>query len=111
MVRHALAEILVREEIADEHLTAGHVTVTEARMSPDLRHATIYVRPFAVADDGGTALLAALKKNVRFLRGEVAKRVDLKFAPDLVFRIDETFDEASRIDALLRSPSVRRDLD
>lgn len=105
-----MAEILVREEIVDEHLSSGNLTVTEARMSPDLRHATIYVRPFAVADDGGTALLVALRQHVRFLRGEVAKRVNLKFAPDLVFRMDETFDEANKIDALLRSPTVRRDL-
>ena len=108
-VRHALAEMLVREMIADPVLTGGHVTVTEAKMSPDLRHATVYVRPFAAGD--GAALLAALKRHHRFLRGELAKHVDLKFMPDLVFRIDPSFDEADRIDALLRSPDVARDLD
>jgi ribosome-binding factor A len=111
MVRHRLADILARELVADPALEGGHVTVTEAKMAPDLRHATIYVRPFGADGKDSAALLVALRRHARFLRGELAKHVDLKFMPELVFRIDETFDEASRIDALLRSPNVARDLD
>ena len=111
MVRHEFANILARELIADPALESGHVTVTEAKMSPDLRLATIYVRPFGTDGKDGAELLMALRRHVRFLRGELAKHVNLKFMPELAFRIDETFDEASRIDALLRSPGVARDLD
>ena len=85
------------------------ITVPEVRMSPDLRLATVYVMPL-----GGRAeneVIAALDRNKRFLRAEIAHRVNLKFAPDLRFRIDERFDEAARIDQLLQSPEVKRDLD
>jgi len=88
----------------------GHtITVPEVRMSPDLKLATVYVMPL-----GGlarTEVVAALERNKRFLRGEIAHRVNLKFAPDLRFRIDERFDEAARIDKLLQTPQVRRDLE
>ncbi len=109
MIRHALAGILLRGDIADPDLGRQSVTVTEVKLSPDLRHATVYVRPFGAGD--AATLVAALQRHHRFLRGELAKQVELKYMPDLVFRIDESFDEAERIDALLRSPGVARDLD
>lgn len=107
-IRHALAELLSRGEIHDDVLASHVVTVTEVRVSPDLRHATAYVKP--LGGENEAEVLAALRRNTRFLRGEVARRINTKYAPNLVFRIDETFDEASRIDALLRSPNVARDL-
>jgi ribosome-binding factor A len=108
-VRHAMADILARGDLEDEALKGKHITVTEVKLSPDLRHATVYALPFG-GDDGG-AVIKALGRHARFLRGEVSRRVDLKYMPDLTFRLDETFDEADRIDALLRSPAVSRDLD
>jgi ribosome-binding factor A len=109
LVRHALAEILARGEVHDPVIETHLITVPEVRMSPDLRLATAYVMPLGGQDT--TAVLAALERNTRYLRGEVAHRVNLKFAPDIRFRIDERFDEAERIERLLRSPRVRRDLD
>jgi ribosome-binding factor A len=109
LVRHALAEILARGEVHDPVIETHLITVPEVRMSPDLRLATVYIMPLGGQDS--TAVLAALDRNKRFLRGDVAERVNLKFAPDLRFRIDERFDEAERIERLLRSPQVRRDLD
>jgi len=85
------------------------ITVPEVRMSPDLRLATIYVMPIGGRD--AQEVLDALERNRRFMRGEVARRVDLKFAPEIRFRIDERFDEAERIEKLLRTPQVRRDLE
>jgi ribosome-binding factor A len=109
LVRHALAEILARGEVHDP-VIAGHlITVPEVRMSPDLRQATIYVMPLGGRDE--KEVLAALDRNRRYLRGEIARRVNLKFAPDIRFRLDERFDEAERIEKLLRTPAVRRDLD
>jgi ribosome-binding factor A len=109
MLRHALADMLLRGEIADPELEKQKITVTEVRLSPDLRNATVYIVPFG----GGDAKMvrSALAKHQRFLRGELAKRVDLKYMPNLMFQIDATFDEAERIDAILRSPTVSRDLD
>jgi ribosome-binding factor A len=109
LVRHALAEILSRGEVHDPVIQARPITVPEVRMSPDLRQATVYVIPLGGRD--AEAVLGALDRNKRFLRGEIARRVNLKFAPDIRFRIDERFDEAERIEKLLRSPEVRRDLD
>jgi ribosome-binding factor A len=109
LVRHALAEILVRGDVHDPVIETHLITVPEVRMSPDLRLATVYVMPLGGQD--ATAVLEALDRNKRYLRGEVAHRVNLKFAPDIRFRIDERFDEAERIERLLRSPQVRRDLD
>jgi ribosome-binding factor A len=109
LVRHALAEILSRGEVHDPVIETHLITVAEVRMSPDLRLATIYVMPLGGHDESG--VLAALERNKRFLRGEIAHRVNLKFAPDIRFRIDERFDEAQRIEDLLRSPEVARDLD
>lgn len=108
-VRHALADILMRGDVHDDVLARHSVSVTEVRMSPDLRHATVFVKPLAGADEA--EVLAALRRNVRFLKGEVAHRVHTKYAADLKFLIDESFDEAGHIDALLRSPKVARDLD
>jgi ribosome-binding factor A len=109
LVRHAVAEILSRGEVHDPVLEGHMVTVPEVRMSPDLRQATIYVMPLGGRD--AKEVLAALDRNRKFLRGEIARRVNLKFAPDIRFRIDERFDEAERIEKLLRTPAVRRDLD
>src|SRR5712691_1953417 len=109
LVRHALAEVLSRGEVHDPVIQRHVITVPEVRMSPDLRQATIYVMPLGGRDE--KAVLAALERNKRYLRGEVARRVNLKFAPDIRFRIDERFNEAERIEKLLRSPQVRHDLD
>lgn len=108
LIRHALAEILQRGDSGDPVLDRASITVPEVRMSPDLRIATAYVMPLGGRDV--EAILAALRRNARALRGAVARKVTLKFMPELRFARDETFDEADRIDALLRSPQVRRDL-
>ncbi len=108
LIRHALAEMLTRGEIHDDVLAAHVVTIPEVRMSPDLRLATIYVMPLGGKDVG--PVLAALERNKRYIRGEVAHAVNLKFAPDIRFLADETFEEAHRIEELLRSPKVARDL-
>jgi ribosome-binding factor A len=108
LVRHALADMLARGEVHDPVLEGHMITVPEVRMSPDLRLATVYVMPLGGRDE--KEVLAALERNKRYLRGEVARRVNLKFAPDIRFRIDESFGEAERIDKLLQSPEVVRDL-
>jgi ribosome-binding factor A len=107
LVRHALAEVLSRGDIQDDVLTRHVITIPEVRMSPDLKLATAYVMPLGGRDED--AVLKALDKNKKVLRQEVARRVNLKFAPDLRFLRDESFDEAARIDALLRSERVARD--
>ena len=107
-VRHALSDILMRGDVHDETLASHSVSITEVRMSPDLRHATVFVKPLLGADEA--EVLKALRKNVRYLRGEVSRRVNTKYAADLKFLADESFDEGSHIDALLRSPTVARDL-
>jgi ribosome-binding factor A len=109
LVRHAVAEILTRGEVHDPVIETHLITVPEVRMSPDLRIATVYVLPLGGHDNA--AVVAALDRNKRYLRAEIARRVNLKFAPDIRFRVDESFDEAERIDRLLRTPQVRRDLD
>jgi ribosome-binding factor A len=109
LVRHAIAEILARGEVHDPVIEGHLITVPEVRMSPDLRVATVYIVPLGGVDN--TAVLEALDRNKRQLRSEIARRVNLKFAPEIRFRIDERFDEAERIDRLLRTPQVRRDLD
>ncbi|MBB4199215.1 ribosome-binding factor A [Rhodoblastus sphagnicola] len=108
LIRHAVAQLLSRGEITDPELEGVVVTVPTVKMSPDLKLATIYVMPM-----GGEArekIVAALDRHKKFLRGEVAHQVNLKFAPDIRFRIDESFDNAARIDALLNTPEVARDL-
>jgi ribosome-binding factor A len=108
-VRHALAELLARGEVHDPVIEAHMITVPEVRMSPDLRQATIFVMPLGGRD--AKPVLAALERNARYLRGEIARRVNLKFAPESRFRLDERFDEAERIEKLLRTSEVRRDLE
>ena len=107
-VRHAVADILVDGSVHDSDLEGHIITVPEVRMSPDLKLATIYVMPLGGRDTG--IVIAALERNKKFLRGEVARRVNLKFAPDLRFRVDDRFDEAERIEKLLRTPAVQKDL-
>ena len=108
VIRHAIAEVLSRGEVHDPVIQGHLITVPEVRMSADLKLATIYVMPLGGRD--GKEVLAALERNKRFLRGEIAHRVNLKFAPDIRFRLDERFDEAERIEKLLRTPQVQRDL-
>ncbi|QFR34021.1 30S ribosome-binding factor RbfA [Ancylobacter sp. TS-1] len=109
LVRHALSEILSRGDLPDPALTRVMITVPEVRMSPDLKIATCFVMPLGGKDP--KAAIDALATNAKPLRGEIARRVELKFVPDLRFRIDTSFEEGARIDALLRSPQVQRDLD
>lgn len=109
LIRHALAEMLARGDIHDDVLAKHVVTVPEVRLSPDLKLATCYIMPLGGQDVG--PVLKALDANKRHIRGEIAHRVNLKYAPDIRFRQDESFDEAARIDALLDSEAVRRDTD
>ncbi len=108
LVRHAMSELLTRGALNDPLLDTQVVTVPRVRMSPDLKLATVYVLPLG----GGETekVIEALDKHRKFLRGEVARKINLKFAPDVRFRVDEDFDKASKIDALLNSAQVRRDL-
>jgi ribosome-binding factor A len=107
-VRHALSDLLVRGAVHDETLAGHSVSITEVRMTPDLRHATAFVMPLLGAD--ADKVLKALRTNTAFLQSEVARRVNTKYAARLKFLLDESFDEGSHIDALLRSPRVARDL-
>ncbi len=109
LVRHAMAEMLTRGDVHDPVIEGHLITVPEVRMTADLRLATIYVMPMGGRD--ADEVIAAFERNKKFLRTEIAHRVNLKFAPDIRFRIDERFAEAERIDKLLRSPEVKRDLD
>ncbi len=107
-VRHILSEILARGDVHDDVLTTHTVSVTEVRMSPDLKHATAFIKSLLGQDE--EAVIKALRTNTAYLQREVAKRVQLKFAAKLKFLADESFDEGSHIDALLRAPAVARDL-
>ena len=107
-VRHAIADILAHGSVHDPDLEGHIITIPEVKMSPDLKLATIYVMPLGGRDT--EVVITALNRNKKFLRGEVAQRVNLKFAPDVRFRVDERFDEAERIEKLLRTPAVQRDL-
>ncbi|WP_375287137.1 30S ribosome-binding factor RbfA [Sphingomonas sp.] len=108
-VRHVLSEILQRGDVHDDTLASHLVSITEVRMSPDLRHATVFVKPLLGRDE--EAVLKALRTNTAYLQREVATRVKMKYAARLKFLADESFDEGSHIDALLRRPEVARDLD
>jgi ribosome-binding factor A len=108
LIRHELAAILSRGEIHDPVLAKYVISVTQVRLSPDLKLATCYIMPLGGQDE--KPVIAALDQHKRFLRGEIAHRVNLKFAPELRFRRDEAFDEALRIDRLLYSDKVQRDL-
>ena len=108
-VRHAIADILAHGNVHDGDLEGHIITVPEVRMSPDLKLATVYVMPLGGRDT--EIVMAALDRNKKYLRGEIARRVNLKFAPDVRFRVDDRFDEAERIEKLLRTPEVQRDLE
>ena len=108
-VRHVMSELLARHAVHDEVLTARTVSVTEVRMSPDLRHATVFVKPLLGADE--ELVLKALRTNTAYFQKEVAGKLKLRFAARLKFLPDESFDVASKIDALLADPKVQRDLD
>jgi ribosome-binding factor A len=109
LVRHALADLLMRGEVHDPVIEGHLITIPEVRMTADLRLATVYIMPLAGRDTDD--VIAAFERNKKFLRGEVAQQINLKFAPDLRFRVDDRFEEAARIDKLLRSPEVKRDLE
>ena len=108
-IRHALADILSRGEIVDEVLDRHSITVPEVRMSPDLKLATVYV--LTLGGSEADEAVAHLEKHKRYLRGLLAKRVSMKFMPELRFRVDTSFEKSARIDELLASPKVARDLD
>lgn len=108
-VRHVLSELLQRGEVHDEVLSNHLVSITEVRMSPDLRHATVFVKPLLGEDE--EAVLKALRQNTAFFQREVARRVRMKYASRIKFVADESFDEGSHIDRLLRSEHVAQDLE
>jgi ribosome-binding factor A len=107
-VRHVLSEILARGDVHDELLAKHPVSVTEVRMSPDLRHATVFVKPLLGANE--EAVIKALRTNTAYLQREVAARVQQKYAAKLKFLADESFDEGTHIEQLLRAPKVAQDL-
>ena len=107
-VRHILSELLLRGEVHDLVLAAHSVSVTEVRMSPDLRHAMVFVKPLLGADEA--EVLKALRTNTAYFQREVAGRLKLKYAPKLKFTGDESFDVAAKIETLLANPKVARDL-
>jgi ribosome-binding factor A len=108
LIRHEFADMLARGDIHDPVIEGHMITVPEVRITADLRLATIYIMPLGGRDEQD--VLGALERNNRYVRGEIARRVNLKFAPEIRFRIDERFDEAERIEKLLRTPAVQRDL-
>ena len=106
-VRHALSDVLMRGDVHDDTLTSHLVSITEVRMSPDLKHATVFVKPLLGRDE--EAVLKALRTNTAYLQSEVARRVNTKYAAKIRFRADESFDEGGKIDSLLRAPHVAQD--
>ena len=106
--RHILSEILARDEVHDDVLTNHSVSVTEVRMSPDLRHATAFIKPLLGANE--EAVLKALRTNTAFFQKEVASRVSMKYAAKLKFLADDSFDQATHIEGLLAQPKVQQDL-
>ena len=112
LVRHAISDILAREDFRDPDLKGIIVTVGEVRCSPDLRHANIFVSPLGDDSEAGrTKLAEALNRAASFLRGKLGREIELKFTPQLHFIADRSYDEATAIDRLLADPRVRRDLD
>ncbi|MFD2265449.1 30S ribosome-binding factor RbfA [Lacibacterium aquatile] len=111
-VRHAMTRILTRDGLRDPVLTGVTIMVTEVRMSPDMRHATCFVAPLGSMPDGGTTadLVKACKRASAYMRGQLAREVNLRFVPELAFQADTSFDQAARIGALLSEPKVRADL-
>ena len=117
LIRHALVDVFREEDIHDDALRGVSVTVTEVRLSPDLKHATCFVEPLGAGVEAAettgheSEIIKALNAHAKFLRGQLGRHIDMKFTPDLRFRHDESFDAASRIDALFDDPRVRADLD
>ena len=109
LVRHALVEVLREEEVNDPALAGVSVTVAEVRLSPDLRHATVFVQPLGGGDAPG--VVAGLNRHSKFLRGRLGHHIELKFTPDLRFMVDESFEAARKMDAIFASEQVRRDLE
>ena len=115
-VRHAISELLTRQEVHDEVLASHAISITEVRMSPDLRHATVLIMPLGgktvLGELGEAEAVAALNRNTRELRGEVSRRLrELKFSPELRFRVDDRYDEAERIEKIFEQERVNRDLE
>ena len=116
LIRHALVDILREEDIHDEALHGVSITVTEVRLSPDLRHATCFVEPLGAGVEAApttgheSEIIKALNAHAKFLRGQLGRRIDMKFTPDLKFLHDESFDEAARIGRLFDDPRVAQDL-
>jgi ribosome-binding factor A len=117
LIRHALVDILREEDIHDEALAGVSVTVTEVRLSPDLRHATCFVEPLGAGVEAApttgheSEIIKALNAHAKFLRGRLGPKLDMKFTPDVKFRHDESFDAASHMDRLFNDPRVRADLE
>jgi ribosome-binding factor A len=109
LIRHALVDILREEDFHDAALANAHVTVTEVRMSPDLRHAVCFVEPLGGVHSA--EVVDALNRHARFMRGRLGREIDMKFTPDLKFVHDPSFDEAQRMASLFNRPEVRRDLE
>ena len=109
LIRHSMADMLNRREVTDPVLETQVVTVPKVTMSPDLKLATIFVMPLGGKETA--PVIEALDRNKKFLRGEVCRRINLKFAPEIRFKVDDSFENSARIDALLNSEKVRRDLD
>ncbi len=109
MLRKALSDVLIRAPVEDPDLSGVTVTVSQVTVSPDLRHATAFIMPLGGSEQN--RVVAALERHRKFVRGELAKRVTLKYMPTMTFELDETFDEAERIERLLRSPKVAQDIE
>jgi ribosome-binding factor A len=109
MLRKALSEVFVRTDIADADLKGTVLTVSEVRVSPDLKNAIVYLLPLGGRNQD--AVLAALNRHKRFVRGELARKVELRYMPDVTFELDRTFDRTGRLNELLRSPEVARDIE
>jgi ribosome-binding factor A len=107
-LRHALAEVLRENEICDPDLEGVSVTITQVKPSPDMRYATVYCEP--LGGENAKAIVAALNRHKGFLRGEMGHLITMKFTPDLRFVEDESFAEAQKIETILKSPEVQRDL-
>ncbi len=110
-MRHVLADVLARGDIRDDVLDKHIISVSEVRVSPDLRHATAFIMPVGGGAEDEAAVLNALNAHAKRLKTELARRVNTKYAADIHFKVDESYAEAARIDALLRTPRVARDLE
>ncbi|HWY66812.1 MAG TPA: 30S ribosome-binding factor RbfA [Rhizomicrobium sp.] len=108
MLRHALSEVLRENEIRDSDLEGVSVTITQVKPSPDMRYATVFCEP--LGGENAKAIVAALNRHKGFLRGEMGHRITTKFTPDLRFVEDESFAEAQKIETILKSPEVQRDI-